>query len=566
MSTGLRRWAFLPLGAVLALLLLAGLLTLAGLERSSVHAAVPTGSSVRLPAVHLAQSGPYTPVVTITMPAANEVLTSSAQAVYPVQVAYSCGTSCTGSALLDVVSVTVDGGVTYHEALSGVVAGLYVYSWTLPTEDRVAHMLIARARNGYGQIGTSKPMTVWVDRVMPTVVITGPERWAGLTPIPLRWNAQDGSGIRRVRLHVLTGTDWQEAGPAQTGLSGTFFFTPTENLTYTFTLQATDGEGNQSPLPGPMITVTVQPVRVYLPAVVRDYPLPWRQGANTAGKVFRTPSGCKEKTWYAGTSGDDGVWKSTDGAETWEKVADLKPYAYPVVANPSNCDEAFVAVWGPGVYRIQGGAATPINNGLGELYLYGLALSGTTLYAGTSSQGIYRTAIDNIAWTPANEGINDKRIRSLYAAEGKLYAGARGCTLYVSGNGGATWSEFPIPVQGGCDDAQVWSLAPAQGALYAGLGQEKGLYVLEGTTWSRVEAIPAKTIYGLAYDDTYGYLYVSAYGAGVYRCRIDGSGRATTCSPHNEGLTTAETREITIHGGLVVVGSNDGVWYRPLLP
>jgi len=331
----------------------------------------------------------------------------------------------------------------------------------------------------------------------------------------------------------------------------------------------TDNDANRTYLPFvsdvEAIITDNDAIKIYLPLVVRNYPPPWWQGTGSQGIRFRTPSGCGDSVWYAGTSGENGVWKSTDSAQTWTKIADLQPDAYPVIANPANCDQAYVAAWGSGVYRLAG-ASTPtaINNNLGEHYLYGLALTGTALYAGASSQGIYETNVNTINWQPANDGIDDLRIRSLHVAGANLYAGGRDCAIYVSPDGGASWGVHKV-LTTDCDDAQVWSVVEAHGTLFAGMGLEKGLYYLDGVIWRQITAIPTKTIYGLAFDDARGYLYVSTYGAGIYRCQVD-AGKPTHCLAHNLGLTTLNMREIHIHADLVVVGSDDGLWYRPLLP
>jgi hypothetical protein len=49
------------------------------------------------------------------------------------------------------------------------------------------------------------------------------------------------------------------------------------------------------------------------------------------------------------------------------------------------------------------------------------------------------------------------------------------------------------------------------------------------------------------------------------KCRVDAS-KPTHCSAHNMGLMTLNTREIYIHDDLAVAGSDDGLWYHPLLP
>ncbi len=332
----------------------------------------------------------------------------------------------------------------------------------------------------------------------------------------------------------------------------------TITLTLSNESNATTGANNPATL-----TIADDDTTVYLPIISRNYPPAWKQGSNTNNIRFYSPSGCGSNAWYAGTW-DRGVWKSTDSAQTWSQIVSLSPYPYPVVANPNDCTQAFAAVWGSGIYRITGSSSQAINNGLGETYIYGLAATGTTLYAGTNSQGVYKTDINTIAWQARNTNINELRIRSLAAIGSEVYAGARACTVYKSTNGGASWSEKIVPPSGGCNDAQVWSVAKVKTTLYAGLA-DKGLYYYNaGSGWQRVTDVPTLTVYGLADDGTNGYLYVSTYGAGVYRCRVDGTGVVQQCQQHNPGLTTLNMREMKIHNSLLVAGSDDGIWYVPL--
>jgi hypothetical protein len=291
----------------------------------------------------------------------------------------------------------------------------------------------------------------------------------------------------------------------------------------------------------------------------------WRQGAGTQDIHFRAPAGCEDATWYAGTYDTAGVWKSTDNAQTWQKIANLQPFAYPVVSDPDNCQRAFVAVWGRGVYHLAGDAPLAINQNLGELYVYSLALTNATLYAATDSKGIYKTDVSSVNWQAFNDGLPDLRIRSLQLAGNKLYAGGKGCRVYTWNDDESAWEAQSV-LTDNCENASVRSIALVQQTLYAGLGLERGLYYQDGATWRQAAAIPIRPVYGLAYDDVYGYLYVSLYGAGVYRCQVDAAGRPTVCAPHNLELASLSTREIHIHNRLLVVSSDDGLWYQPLTP
>ena len=404
-----------------------------------------------------------------------------------------------------------------------------------------------------------------LDNAPPTSTARSPIVHYGLGPISVSWEAGDaGSGVATAKLYYVppTGTGWLDSGLVQAGMAGRFYFTPTSLGAYTFTTQAEDHVGNREARAEKTWTLVTQ-ARVFLPSVLLDFPPVWRQATNTDNIHFRTPSGCGTSTWYAGTS-DNGIWQSTDNARSWIKIATFSKYPYPVVADPNNCNQMFGSVWGTGIYSITGNSVQQVNTGLGELSVYGLAISGTTLYAGTNTQGVYKALSTNVIWQAVNAGIDDRRIRTIALAGNRVYAGARACTLYVSENGGASWSKQTV-LTSGCNDAQIWSVSQVKAVRYAGLGMNKGLYYDAGSGWQQVAAIPDTTIYGLAYGETDGHLYVSTDGSGIYRCDVDGTGAVQMCSQYNQGLATLNIREIKIHNDLLLAGSDDGLWYLPLI-
>jgi len=453
--------------------------------------------------------------------------------------------------------------VTSTQGYTGVFwTAQAVLTFTQATVEGVGYRARVRAVDGNGNRGNWSGLSsvVTPDLSAPTVVVTAPAQLA-VGPIPVSWSAADTlSGLEggyTVLYKEDTGS-WQVWLPYTT-LTQADFVTVTLGRVYTFRTIAYDRAGNAGE---GTATTAYRSFHIYLPLVLRNYPPAWSRGSGTSGQ-FRSPAYCKSNVWYAGTW-DNGVWKSTDNAQNWSQVIQESRNPLPVVPNPVDCNQGFVRVWNDGVYKITGNTATAINNGLGELQVYGLVLSGTTLYAGTNTKGVYKTGINNISWQEANTGITEKRIRSLFVFGSEIYAGARDCKLYISSNGGQSWLEQTV-LMTGCGDAQVWSIARAENTLYAGLGLNKGLYArVGGENWSKVTSIPDRTIYGLAHDADNRVLYVSTYGAGVYRCPLDGQGMVTGCTPHNIGLSTLNTCELGIGGGRLVVGSDDGIWYLPL--
>ena len=258
--------SLLASAAMLAALLL-------GLSRLRAQAAPPASSAGQPAALQLRST--FTPELTIVYPAPNAVLNATQLPSYPAQIEYDSGTHViTGSALLEAVSVTVDGGLFYHEAISGLVAGRYVYNWPLPLQDNVSHTLIARGRDGWGDVHHSQALTVHVDTVAPTITLYSPPVHRGMAPIPLAWQASDGSGIARAQLYYRGpgDTEWLDAGLVeQSGFGSTFYFSPGGYLSYTFAAQATDNAGNASLLPAEGLQVIVEQAYVYLPLTLCNW-------------------------------------------------------------------------------------------------------------------------------------------------------------------------------------------------------------------------------------------------------------------------------------------------------
>ncbi len=425
-----------------------------------------------------------------------------------------------------------------------------------------------------GPAGDGDDSTVY-DTIPPAnVTITAP-RHISMTRFFVSWSAQDAtSGVATytVEYSGTADTAWQE------WLTGVIsaeaeFHAPATETDYVFRVTAYDRAGNND---WQETTTRVGIFYIYLPLVIRNYPPPWQQASGTDEIVFYDVAVCPSDPLlqYAGTK-SDGLYHSKDGGNAWQHWA-LDGRATPVVVNPTNCNEAFVAAWGSGVYRVTGqNQATSINQGLEELYLYGMAITtdGQTLYAGSASHGVFRTSIiADVNWIAINNSIppDDLRIRSLYIIDDVLYAGGRQCTYYHSDNEGNSWSKETVlggGQAGECEDAQVWAIAQVDGVLYAGLGLDKGLYRRStGGTWAQVSDVPAVNILRLGLLFHQSQLYVSAYGRGVYTCRSDGR-----CQPLLiGGLGTSDVRGLAIAeintSPRLLVGSDDGIWWAPLIP
>ncbi len=135
----------------------------------------------------------------------------------------------------------------------------------------------------FDRVGNVTPVTFTYtsDSAVPdSLVSTTVTESIGAAAIRLDWHAQDvGCGVETVALYyrIVPEQSWTHSETG-TGPDGTFTFTPstfalTGSLDYEFTSVAADHLGNTEHLPGAAdTTVTVHPVRIYLPLVIRNYP------------------------------------------------------------------------------------------------------------------------------------------------------------------------------------------------------------------------------------------------------------------------------------------------------
>jgi hypothetical protein len=69
---------------------------------------------------------------------------------------------------------------------------------------------------------------------------------------------------------------------------------------------------------------------------------------------------------------------------------------------------------------------TRVNNGLTDKWVQSLAVSGTTIFAGTGSGGAFWMADDGDNWTEVNDGLTDKDVQSLVVSGTTIFAGTKG--------------------------------------------------------------------------------------------------------------------------------------------
>jgi subtilisin family serine protease len=393
-------------------------------------------------------------------------------------------------------------------------------------------------------------------------------------------------------------------GQANDGVYANAFAATGHDGTYKFTAHATGTSNSGEAFArqgGESVYIAPNPAairRIYIPVIVKAYnpsPTPtWHPGANIESRAVYglavAPANCT--TLYAAT--DAGLYKSTDGGASWTSTglnsllaarsldATAPSFAKAgdealsatlvsaVTTDPANSQVVYATTWGSGIYKSTDGGAswTPVNAGLGDLWLYAIVAdpsSGQVLYAGANSGGVFKSTDGGGSWFAANNGLANLNLRSLAvdpANSQLLYAGTQG-GVYKSADGGGWWA-----ATGALGAGDPWAIAvdsTNSQTLYAGLGGS-GVYKSTngGGVWFAVNnGLGSWDLRALILDPSAPQtLYAGTNGAGVYTSTNGGN----TWGAMNDSLGNWMVKALCkgTSCGIIHAGTENGAWrYGP---
>jgi len=229
----------------------------------------------------------------------------------------------------------------------------------------------------------------------------------------------------------------------------------------------------------------------------------WNRDVRAMASLGRTP--------YAGTYGG-GVFRLDLATQGW--ILSREGMASPFVRDiASDGERLYAALFGGGIqisadegltWSLAPGAGPP------NVFPLELAVDGGAVYAGTWS-GIWKSTDQGQSWTGA--GLPAEAIFALEVLPGGLYAGTFGGQVWVSSDGGSSWSERGTGIPFVC----VQDLALVGGTLYAAtLGQ--GVFQLPAgeTVWAQMNAgLPETRTWSMGVHA--GQLYVGLQSNGIWR-------------------------------------------------
>ncbi len=257
------------------------------------------------------------------------------------------------------------------------------------------------------------------------------------------------------------------------------------------------------------------------------------------------------ETLYSSTV-NAGMFKSTDGGQSWTAISSgLPEFAVGVVAiDPANSDTVYAGTAGAGVLKSTDGGHnwTAINVGLkgksvGEWGESIVALvidrqSPGTVYAGTYSDGVFRTDNGGQTWAAVNTGFSGLSLGTLIIdpQDGNvLYAGVYGegvSEVWKTVNGGGSWNpvagkgllQFNV-VAGLVIDSNNPETIYVVGYL-SSAGMATGIFKSSdgGDSWTVLSNVPDGQIPPLAIDaHDSATLYAGSTNTGMYKSTDGGN-------------------------------------------
>ncbi len=261
-------------------------------------------------------------------------------------------------------------------------------------------------------------------------------------------------------------------------------------------------------------------------------------------------------------TGYNGVYVSTDSGGTWAAASSGLEYTYGLASHVPSVlalqvvgSNVFAGTHFAGVYRSTDWGAnwTQVNSGLTDTNVDGLFAAGSLLYAITSSGGVFYTSDNGNRWTACGPGLPTGTYVYCLAANGSnLYAGtSRG--VYVSTDIVAGWTAASTGLDG---FRMVFSIAAMGQYLFAGT-YCCGVYVSTdgGGSWSQANSeFKAMSVHDLLLSGD--SLYVGTWGEGVFLT----TDRGASWVPVNNGLTDGKVDFLARYGGRVFAKGELGLY------
>jgi len=204
----------------------------------------------------------------------------------------------------------------------------------------------------------------------------------------------------------------------------------------------------------------------------------------------------------------------------------------------------------------------PLNINYGLVNVYSVYKTGSTIFAGTSYDGVYKSTDNGSTWAPANNGMGPKDIRALTPGSSlTIMAGSHYSGIYRSSDSGSSWNKS---LEGIPPGSSVLSMFNSRYGLI--VGTRDGMYETtdNGSNWSKLtgasDTVNYGEIRGLCEKD--GIIYAATFlqfNSTVYKSSDNG----TTWIRSGNGLPPDLTFifNLVSSGNNIVAATDEGLYY-----
>ena len=177
-----------------------------------------------------------------------------------------------------------------------------------------------------------------------------------------------------------------------------------------------------------------------------------------------------------------------------------------------------------------GTSLNPMINGLTELNIYSLAISGSEVFAGTDGGDVFLSTDTCKNWNPLNNGLTNRAVKALAISGANIFAGTNFGGVFLSTDNGLNWNAM----NNGLTDTFINSFAISGTNIFAGNGE--GIFLSTDTckSWTSVGQFNGNVL-ALGVSST--SIFAGTSGSGIWRLPLsDITGINNSSLPSNESL------------------------------
>lgn len=239
-----------------------------------------------------------------------------------------------------------------------------------------------------------------------------------------------------------------------------------------------------------------------------------------------------------------GQWVQTNG-----------PYGGKVLCFGVSGTSLFAGTISGGIYRStnEGDTWSAVNTGLPKSILVEcIVVNGSAVFIGTWGGVVYRSLNQGDTWTAVNTILPDRDINCMAVNDSALFVGTGNGVVFRSKDEGATWYDVNI----GLTDKRIECLTVSGSTLFAGTWGDDGVYrsTDEGNSWIAInKGITGGLVRCLAINNS---TLFAGTDNGVYRSTDEGN----TWVAVNTGLSNSTVLYLTVSGVTLFAGTDDGIY------